>query len=72
VERLTISCGACGHDWQVATAFSLYEQQAVESSPCPGCGAYTLHLHEPAEKGFAARRRHFPASTFARNRRRVT
>jgi hypothetical protein len=33
----------------VANNFSLYEQQAVESCPCPRCGAYTLCCHEPRE-----------------------
>jgi len=32
-----------------AAAISLYEQQAVESCPCPHCGAYTLCCQEPNE-----------------------
>jgi len=49
VSRLTISCVSCGQSWAVVTTFSLYEQQAVESCPCPACGAYTLCCHDPAE-----------------------
>src|SRR5205807_2317799 len=50
VTRLTISCDSCGRVWAVASAYSLYEQLAVESCPCPQCGAYTLCLPEPAAK----------------------
>ncbi|HEV3263124.1 MAG TPA: hypothetical protein VG013_40190 [Gemmataceae bacterium] len=53
-----ISCDSCGQVWAVASAFSLYEQLAIESCPCPQCGAYTLCLPEPAQKsaGGQARR----------------
>ena len=40
---------SCGQDWMIANSFSVYEQQAVESCPCPHCGAYTLCCREPAE-----------------------
>jgi hypothetical protein len=40
---------SCGRSWAVASAFSLHEQQAVESCPCPECGAYTLCCHDPEE-----------------------
>jgi hypothetical protein len=58
VVRLTITCVSCGQAWTVANTFSIYEQQAVESCPCPHCGAYTLCCHDPAEARFleAARR----------------
>src|SRR5207249_2728784 len=46
VSRLNIACASCGHTWTVSHLFSLYEQQAVESCPCPGCGAYTLCCQE--------------------------
>jgi hypothetical protein len=49
VGRLTIKCASCGHEWMTAAAISLYEQQAVESCPCPHCGAYTLCCQEPNE-----------------------
>ena len=42
MSPITITCASCGHRWEVANAFSVYEQQAVESCPCPDCGAYTL------------------------------
>jgi hypothetical protein len=48
VERLTIKCASCGREWLAAAPFSVYEQQAVESCPCPHCGAYTLCCHETA------------------------
>ena len=46
MERLTISCASCGQAWAAAVPFSVYEQQAVESCPCPHCGAYTLCCQE--------------------------
>jgi hypothetical protein len=49
VIRITITCESCGLAWTVAGGFSVYEQQAVESSPCPHCGAYTLCCHRPDE-----------------------
>jgi hypothetical protein len=42
MERLTIVCDSCERLWSIACQFSLYEQQAMESRPCPHCGAYTL------------------------------
>ena len=45
-----IMCVSCGQGWNVASTFSLYEQQAVESCPCPECGAYTLCFREPFEE----------------------
>jgi len=48
VVQLTISCASCGQSWSVPTPFSIYEQQSVESCPCPHCGAYTLCCREPA------------------------
>jgi len=35
----------------VRKAFNLYEQQSVESYPCPQCGAYTLCCDAPADEG---------------------
>jgi hypothetical protein len=40
---------SCGQKWLVSNNFSIYEQQAVESCPCPRCAAYTLCCHEPRE-----------------------
>src|SRR5262249_52143708 len=42
VPVLRIHCASCGRAWTVAGGNSTYEQQAVESCPCPTCGAYTL------------------------------
>jgi hypothetical protein len=50
VIRLTIRCMSCGQRWTLAKAFTLYEQQSVESCPCPQCGAYTLCCEEPVEQ----------------------
>jgi hypothetical protein len=51
VTELTIRCISCGQDWSVRKAFNLYEQQSVESYPCPQCGAYTLCCDAPADEG---------------------
>jgi hypothetical protein len=48
VPPLTIGCVSCGRRWTASSSFSVYEQQAVESCPCPGCWAYTLCCHEEA------------------------
>src|SRR6516162_3876112 len=42
VPVLRIHCASCGRAWTVAGGNSAYEQQAVESCPCPICGGYTL------------------------------
>lgn len=47
VERLLISCDSCERIWLMAFGFSIYAQQALESRPCPHCGAYTLSCQEP-------------------------
>jgi hypothetical protein len=43
MKPIRITCQSCGRGWSSALAFSLYAQQAIESCPCPGCGAYTLN-----------------------------
>ncbi len=50
VDQLTIKCASCQRSWHSAVPFSVYEQQAVESNPCPHCGAYTLCCQEPPGK----------------------
>jgi MinD superfamily P-loop ATPase len=50
VSPLTISCETCGRSWAVASPYSVYEQQAVESCPCPHCGACTLCCPDPAQR----------------------
>jgi uncharacterized protein CbrC (UPF0167 family) len=47
VERLTMSCDSCERIWTMAYGFSIYAQQALESRPCPHCGAYTLTCQRP-------------------------
>jgi hypothetical protein len=37
-----VQCLSCGKGWRVGRRLSFYEQQAVESRPCPSCAAYTL------------------------------
>jgi hypothetical protein len=56
VDRHVIKCASCGQSWLAAISFSVYEQQAVESCPCPHCGAYTLCFAEPARQGDLDRR----------------
>jgi hypothetical protein len=55
--RLTIACESCDYVWLVAGHYSLYERQALESRPCPRCGAYTLCCQEPAETSPLSRKR---------------
>lgn len=42
-----VCCGSCNHRWNLVGSFSEYERQAIESRPCPKCGAYTLSSPEP-------------------------
>ena len=56
MERLTISCECCERLWTVAARLSFYEQQSLESRPCPHCGAYTLACHDPDAEAAAANR----------------
>jgi len=44
---LSITCAACGRAWPAARRDCVYERLAIESCPCPCCGAYTLGLCEP-------------------------
>jgi Zn finger protein HypA/HybF involved in hydrogenase expression len=47
VELVSIRCLSCEQGWTTVAAFSVYEQQAQESCPCPSCGAYTLSVADP-------------------------
>lgn len=47
-------CGSCELRWPRVENVTDYEQQAIESRPCPYCGAYTLSCTAPTP---AARRR---------------
>ena len=53
---LVVSCGSCGYVCRRVGAWSAYEQQAIESRPCPGCGAYTLRSPEPTPPGRPSRK----------------
>jgi len=48
VNAWTVCCVSCGHRWNLVGSWSEYERQAIESRPCPKCGAYTLNSPEPA------------------------
>jgi len=45
-----VACAACDERWHRVGNLSEYERQAVESRPCPCCGAYTLTCREPATR----------------------
>ena len=49
-----VKCRSCHDEWTIFGCWSDYERQAVESRPCPECGAYTLASPEP--KPLPARR----------------
>lgn len=63
----TVCCGSCKHRWNLVGSFSEYERQAIESRPCPKCGAYTLNSPEPtrppAKKPMFNRRVRFQVAT---------
>jgi len=63
MERLTISCDSCERLWTLGCALSVYEQQSLETRPCPHCGAYTLTVHKPDDVLGAANSRSW--TTFA-------
>src|SRR5205085_133985 len=58
VTRLAVMCGSCQHAWAVVSTFSIYEQQALESCPCPAgrrqvvgrAEAEAALLHEVVER----------------------
>jgi hypothetical protein len=37
-----VLCRSCLRTWALPLAATVYAQQALESCPCPFCGAYTL------------------------------
>ncbi len=47
----TVSCESCDLSWGRAAGVSDYEREAIESRPCPSCGAYTLSCPEPEPRG---------------------
>jgi DNA-directed RNA polymerase subunit RPC12/RpoP len=46
VGCLSVECLECGRGWSLPFGPSVYEQQALESSPCPYCGACVLAVKE--------------------------
>jgi hypothetical protein len=56
VNAWTVRCATCQHRWNLVGNWSEYERQAIESRPCPKCGAYALCCPEPTrptgKKGF--------------------
>lgn len=58
--KTTVTCGACGHGWPLAGNWSVYEREAIESRPCPNCGAYTLKSPEPKPTPKARRKPGIP------------
>lgn len=42
-----ITCASCGVSWKRLRPVSEFEQLALESHPCPACGAYTLSCRGP-------------------------
>lgn len=49
MDRVTISCNSCERLWTLRCTLSIYEQQSLESRPCPHCGACTLAVDKPEE-----------------------
>jgi ribosomal protein S27E len=45
MPKTKITCASCGKAWTLAHRSSIYEQQSLESRPCPRCGGYTLCCH---------------------------
>jgi hypothetical protein len=46
MNGLTIICASCERLWSVGCTLTIYEQQAMESRPCPHCGACTLSCQD--------------------------
>ncbi|MBX9579983.1 MAG: hypothetical protein K2X87_06705 [Gemmataceae bacterium] len=47
MARGTVACGSCELHWVRPAGVGEFERQAIESRPCPACGAYTLTCPEP-------------------------
>lgn len=57
VRMLTVCCGWCGRDWPQEVGWSeYYAREAIETKPCPCCGAYTLACPEPPSSASHSRR----------------
>lgn len=47
VEAWTVACGTCDHTWRLDGSWTVHATAAIESRPCPCCGAHTLQSLEP-------------------------
>ena len=52
-----VCCESCDHRWTMLGHWSTYEQQAIESRPCPECDCYTLSSPEPVRSTVKPRTR---------------
>ena len=57
-----VCCESCKHRWNLVGNFSEYERQAIESRPCPKCGAYTLSSPEPTKPQWKRAKAERPAA----------
>ncbi|MGL4552361.1 MAG: hypothetical protein ACRC33_14370, partial [Gemmataceae bacterium] len=48
-----VRCMECERGWSLPIAPSVYEQQALESCPCPFCGACVLSAQPEDEAALA-------------------
>ncbi|OWK47392.1 hypothetical protein FRUB_01091 [Fimbriiglobus ruber] len=58
-----MTCGSCDRSWKMTGNWSALAREAVESRPCPSCGAYTLNCPEP--EPLKARGRRYPWTLIA-------
>jgi len=57
VASMTVKCESCANEWKMTGNWSPLVQEAIESRPCPKCGAATLCCSESvAEKRKKGRR----------------
>jgi rRNA maturation endonuclease Nob1 len=61
----TVRCQDCGHAWKLVGHWSHYEREAIESRPCPSCGAYALASPEPRPNAQPRRAFHAPVGSLA-------
>lgn len=59
----TVRCQECGHSWKLVGHWSHYEREAIESRPCPSCGAYALASPEPRASVKPRRAFHAPVTS---------
>lgn len=49
MDCMIIMCESCEQQWTADHSYSMYEQEMLESRPCPECGACTLSLTRSQE-----------------------